>query len=108
RPTTPPEARSASHESRWAALFGMKKSTARSPPSVCTCRRTTDSASTSGGLFPGVELLGAPPLPVVKKMRPGPSDIRPVPDIQIPDPEGAPPPRAGEEGQRVRSPPPVV
>ncbi len=82
----PPEAKSASKLSSDAASNGAKKSTGWSVPSGCTCSRTTDSPRFAGGVFPGVGVVGAPPLPVVRRIWPGPSEVRPAPDCQMPAP----------------------
>src|SRR4051812_36654288 len=52
-------------------------------PSPDTANRTTDSDSSPGGLVPGAG-AGVVPLPVVKMIRPGPSDTNPPPLIQMP------------------------
>src|SRR5271166_6560568 len=86
RPVTPPDAKSASWESSSCASNGAKKSTAFSSPLGCTARCTIDSPRFVGGEVPGVGVDGAPPLPVAMKILPGPSDMSPAPDCQIPAP----------------------
>src|SRR5215212_7268975 len=83
--TGPPLPRSWSFWSSIAAFHGLKKSCAEMVPSPATPSRTTDCESCCGTGEPGP--LGAvTPLPLATKIRPGPSDIRPPPPCQIPDP----------------------
>ncbi len=83
-PTGLPEPKSLSPASSLGALAGLKKSCALSAPVVAFgCSRTTDSASWPGGLSPG-PLAGEMPLPEVKKIRFGPSDMSPPSLCQMP------------------------
>jgi hypothetical protein len=68
-----------------AASNGAKKSVALSEPSAWTFRRTTDSPRLDGGFVPGAG-GGAPPLPVLSRMFPEPSEVSPAPDCQMPAP----------------------
>ena len=82
-PTGPPAPKSVSAASREGALAGLKKSWADRVPLALTPSRTTDSASWPPGEAPA-RTLGETPLPEVKKIRPGPSDIMPPPLCQMP------------------------
>lgn len=68
--------------SRIGALLGLKKSWADIVPSLLTPSRTTDSASWPGGFEPGPG-AGETPFPVESRIRPGPSETRPPPLIQM-------------------------
>jgi hypothetical protein len=83
RPTGPPAPKSVSAASRVGALPGLKKSLAARVPLALTPSRITDSASCPPGELPA-RTLGDTPLPEVKKIRPGPSDISPPPLCQMP------------------------
>ncbi len=66
-------------------MVGLKKSAGAKPPSASTAKRITDSPRPPGGRLPGPGAGEAPapwPLAVVRKNRPGPSETRPLPDIQ--------------------------
>ena len=83
RPTGPPEPKSVLAASSAGALRGLKKSLAVMAPPEPAASRTTASPSWPGGLVPGPG-GGDTPLPVEMKIRPGPSDISPPPDCQMP------------------------
>src|SRR6185312_2293198 len=85
-PVTPPDAKSASHVSSCWASNGAKKSVAFSEPSDWTVSLTTDSPRELGGVLPGVAVEGAPVLPVLTSSVPGPSEVIPAPDCQMPAP----------------------
>lgn len=57
-----------------------------SDPFAPTLRRTTESPNDCGGELPGAATEGDPPLPVVSRSVPEPSDMSPTPACQMPAP----------------------